>query len=198
MSEGEQPTREPGANEGSTADHAIAAEPGSYEVTGQPAGLSGPAITTTERAETEPDEATWVSMEEAFRRLARDLRLADVVDYVIRFERIRRLPGYAWFLPIGLTVGGAGLGALIQSWEFQIIPLVAFLGGAGLVLAYYTGKSQETESLAVVCNDFLRFINRWGPLVEGHESNAAYAKAVLELEAKSESRLGSLRFRRGS
>jgi hypothetical protein len=141
-------------------------------------------------AATDPLPAT-----EAYTKTLGNVNRVEVIDYAIKFQRLRHRIPTAWLAHGGLLLLGAGIGAWVQDDKVSMgySALVVGIGAALLVGATMIGK-ERAENLDNLCDDFLRFVDRWPPMEQHYECNSDYVKDV----AAAHTLRGKVRKRRDS
>lgn len=108
-----------------------------------------------------------------------DVRHEALFDLAVRWERLRQRPNWTWLAPAGYAITGAGVGAAMSGtslWNPWVVSCI--LGGAVLLLASRMVTAQRIESLDDLCDDFLRYLDRWPCDDPGHELNSLHVKAL--------------------
>lgn len=110
-----------------------------------------------------------------------DVRHEALFDLGVRWERLRRRPHWAWLTPVGYTLVGAGLGAGIQGAEWTSTGvLLCLVAGAILLVAARMVGLQRTESLEDLCEDFMRYLDRWPCEDADYETNSAHVRSIAD------------------
>lgn len=120
-----------------------------------------------------------------------DVRHEALFDLAVRWERLRQRPHWTWLAPAGYAVAGAGAGAALSGAKIQDSGvLVSFIVGGVLLLASRMVTAQRIESLDDLCDDFLRYLDRWPCDDPGHELNSDHVKSLASQSKGTKANLG--------
>jgi hypothetical protein len=108
----------------------------------------------------------------------------EVCEYAIKFERLRRRVPIAWITPVAGILAGAGLGAYVQEGKWQTLSAVSCAVGFTLLVALSFARQERAENLHNLCDDFLRFVDRWQAM-EGYDKNSEYVREVVNADQRA-------------
>lgn len=104
---------------------------------------------------------------------------ADVIDWAVKFERARKPNWSALLGSGGLLLVGAALSALVGDDKWDAMPvLLPAATGVALLLGAAAAGWMRTENLGSLCQDFLRYVDRWEPMYPEYGKNSDYIKAT--------------------
>jgi hypothetical protein len=109
---------------------------------------------------------------------------SEVCDFAIKFERLRRRFPLGWAQQLGWALIGAGGGAYVQNQSATTLVWVCLAAGAALLVGVALANQDRTENLYNLCDDFLRFVDKW-PAMEGHRKNSAYVLSAVESDQRA-------------
>jgi hypothetical protein len=133
---------------------------------------------------------TLLSPEEQYRRTLGGVQHVEVIDFAIRFQRLRCVRPFSTLLSTaGWLLVGAGAGALVQDGKVTTRVWLSVLPGAALLLGALLGRQERSENLHNLCEDFLRFVDRWPTMFADYATNSAYVRA----EAATDSSLARIK-----
>lgn len=106
------------------------------------------------------------------------VRRDEVCDWGIRFERLRHKVPLGWISTVAWLLLGTGLGVWAQNGKMNTGALICFVAGGMLLVGLSFAHGDRVENLNNLCDDFLRFVDKWEPM-DGHDKNSAYVLAVV-------------------
>lgn len=120
-----------------------------------------------------------------------DVRHEALFDLGVRWERLRRRPYWAWLAPLGFTLVGAGIGAIASDakWDSTGVLLSLIVGGVLLMASRMVGL-QRVESLEDLCDDFMRYLDRWPCEDPDHDTNSAHVQAIASQSSGTKTLVG--------
>lgn len=107
------------------------------------------------------------------------VRRDEVCDWAIKFERLRHKIPMAWLSTVAWLLIGTGLGVWAQNGKVNFGAALSLVAGLMLLVGLSLTHIDRAENLHNLCDDFLRFVDKWDPM-DGHTKNSAYVLSVVQ------------------